>query len=246
MTFSGEVEPLIQDPLDSPLFARLKRAGGDAVVLASNLDQGDLPLRIAFPVLMKNTIEWFQGDTGELRPALATGEMLAVDVSTVSKVATPKLSKASEPGSDKAIVQAMVESMVGPTMNRPLQLVSPSQQVTPLSRADEQVMIGPLLETGLWKIQTVPLNRPVKKETPPGSSASSVGEAPPDESTEVLIACNLVDSAESDLRPRGELEEVQGRSLAILGGQSLWFYLTLAAAFLIAVEWWLYQRRIVG
>ena len=88
MTFTGEVEPLIQDPLDGPLFARLSARGGDAVVLACNLDQGDLPLRIAFPVLMKNTIEWFQGNTGELRPALTTGAMLAVDVSTVSDKST--------------------------------------------------------------------------------------------------------------------------------------------------------------
>ena len=74
------------------------------------------------------------------------------------------------------------------------------------------------------------------------TSASTANES----GSDILVACNLVDPAESDLRPRGELAEVQGRSLAILGGQSLWFYLTLVAALLIAAEWWLYQRRIVG
>jgi hypothetical protein len=62
----------------------------------------------------------------------------------------------------------------------------------------------------------------------------------------VRVACNLVDAAESDLRPRGELADVEGRALVSLGGQSMWFYLTLLAAGLIATEWWLYQRRIVG
>ena len=57
---------------------------------------------------------------------------------------------------------------------------------------------------------------------------------------------HLVDAAESDLRPRGELTDVEGRTLLSLGGQSLWFYLTLLATGLIATEWWLYQRRIVG
>jgi hypothetical protein len=55
--FTGEAEAQIRDPLDQPLFARLRRANGDAVVLTCSLEKGDLPLRIAFPVLMKNTIE---------------------------------------------------------------------------------------------------------------------------------------------------------------------------------------------
>jgi hypothetical protein len=65
--------------------------------------------------------------------------------------------------------------------------------------------------------------------------------------TQVLrVACNLVDAAESDLRPRGELTDVESRALASWGGQSMWFYLTLLAAGLVAGEWWLFQRRIVG
>jgi len=241
MTFTGEAEPLIQDPLDGPLFARLKRPGGDAVVLACNLEQGDLPLRIAFPVLMKNTIEWFQGNTGELRPAMTTGEMLAVDVSTVRDGQLAAPTESVMPTSEVVQVQAVEEA--NKQAAQPLELVSPSRQITPLARTGEQVTLGPLLETGLWTVR-------------PASSASGRPELTPtatksegDETnveSDIFIACNLVDPAESDLRPRGELEVVQGRSLAILGGQSLWFYLTLVAALLIAGEWWLYQRRIVG
>lgn len=241
MTFTGEAESLIQDPLDGPLFARLERPRGDAVVLACNLDQGDLPLRIAFPVLMKNTIEWFQGNTGELRPALATGEMLAVDVSTVRDGQPAAPGEPGVPASEAVEVQAIEEATKQAA--EPLELVSPSQQITPLTRTGEQVTLGPLLETGLWTVRPA---RSVsdKRELTPASAKSAGDEATG--SGDILVACNLVDPAESDLRPRGELEAVEGRSLAILGGQSLWFYLTLVAALLIAVEWWLYQRRIVG
>jgi hypothetical protein len=241
MTFSVEVEPLIQDPLDGPLFARLKRPGGDAVVLACNLDQGDLPLRIAFPVLMKNTIEWFQGNTGELRPALTTGAMLAVDVSTVRESQPAAAREQRESDAQAVEVQAIDETPI--LAAQPLELVSPSQQVTPLTRTGEQVTLGPLLETGLWSVRpaSAPGDKPLLAPVA-NMSASTANESGRD----ILVACNLVDPAESDLRPRGELAEVQGRRLAILGGQSLWFYLTLLAAVLIAAEWWLYQRRIVG
>jgi hypothetical protein len=52
LKFTTEAEAYIRDPLDQPLLARLRRPGGDAVVLSCSLEKGDLPLRIAFPVLM--------------------------------------------------------------------------------------------------------------------------------------------------------------------------------------------------
>ena len=69
LTFTRPVESLIRDPLDSPMLARMKRPSGDLWILTCNLEQSDLPLRIAFPVLIKNAIEWFQGNEGQLRPA---------------------------------------------------------------------------------------------------------------------------------------------------------------------------------
>jgi hypothetical protein len=241
MIFSGESEPLIQDPLDGALFARLKRPGGDAVVLACNLDQGDLPLRIAFPVLMKNTIEWFQGNNGELRPALATGDMLTLDVSRVREPLLGSASERVEPDGQNIAMQAV--DVVAMSTAAPLELVSPSHRVTPLALTGDQLTLGRLLETGLWTVRQVNLagEKPILTPTPTESATEGTGA----ENT-TLVACNLVNAEESDLRPRGELEELQGRNLAILGGQSLWLYLTLAATLLIATEWWLYQRRIVG
>lgn len=49
-------------------------AGDDrVVVLSAKLDDGDLPLRIAFPVMMTNAVNWFLSRSGEIEPALQTG-----------------------------------------------------------------------------------------------------------------------------------------------------------------------------
>ena len=56
--------------------------GGDdrVVVLSAKLDDGDLPLRIAFPVMMTNAVNWFLSRSGEIEPALQTGELAKVPV----------------------------------------------------------------------------------------------------------------------------------------------------------------------
>ncbi|MEM9657573.1 MAG: hypothetical protein AAF961_04345, partial [Planctomycetota bacterium] len=75
--------------------------------------------------------------------------------------------------------------------------------------------------------------------------------APPSDLVEsgdlsAAVACNLANAAESDLRPRVDAENAAPSAFEAVGGRSLWFYLTLLATGLIAAEWWLYQRRIVG
>ncbi|REK10955.1 MAG: VWA domain-containing protein [Planctomycetota bacterium] len=243
LNFTGPVDPLIQDPLDSPLLARIRRGGGDAVVLSCNLEKGDLPLRIAFPVLMKNTIEWFQGNSGELRPALATGRMVSLDVSSTATDA-PQQAPVAE-NDDEPEDLAVVES-AETTTARPMELISPTQQTIPLATTDDQVTIGPLLETGLWTVRPAKENDGNAALTNTSAGQDDASVESDDDPSVIRVACNLVNLAESDLRPRGELDDVEGRGLLTLGGQSLWFYLTLLAAALIAAEWWLYQRRIVG
>ena len=96
LQFTNDPIVLIQDPLDQPLFARVTRSGGDAVVLTCSLEKGDLPLRIAFPVLMQNAIEWFQGNDGDLRPAVSTGQLVSVSVEAAKL--GPKVSDPADKG----------------------------------------------------------------------------------------------------------------------------------------------------
>jgi hypothetical protein len=193
---------------------------------------------------MKNTIEWFQGNSGELRPAVATGRMLTLGVpgeADARQAASADSPPAVPPGASEADV-AVVETTA--ETKHDLVLVSPSQTSIPLAATGELVTIGPLVETGLWTVR--PAAPTGGKPAEENANAKSAGKADDDDPRAIQVACNLVDAAESDLRPRGELAEVEGRALLTLGGQSLWFYLTLLAAALVAAEWWLYQRRIVG
>jgi hypothetical protein len=54
------------------------------LVLTVNLDQGDLPLRTAFPIMATNALAWFAGEKGELREALAAGATTEVTLPTRS------------------------------------------------------------------------------------------------------------------------------------------------------------------
>ena len=252
LKISAEHEPLIQDPLDQPLFGRVRRPGGDVVVLTCSLEKGDLPLRIAFPVLMKNTIEWFQGNSGLLRPSVATGKMVSVNLPTTqatdaeSTTGTSPPDGVNETAADNSSVEEVEQDVAVVEQAEAEQkakwvLVSPSQQTIPIATPDQQATIGPLLETGLWTLRP---EAETEAEKPLDSAGSDAG--PADYTNAISVACNLADAAESDLRPRTELTDIGSLRMLALGGRSLWFYLTLVGALVIVNEWWLYQRRIVG
>lgn len=185
----------------------VERSEGRILLLASDLDTSDLPLRIAFPVLMTNAMNWFFRETGEIRPAIATGQTtdVAWDVA------------------DDA------ES----TESRTANLIAPSGDVSLVTAARNTVKLGPLPATGIYRLTT---------STDP--QASVLPPQTPADENETLIAVNLSDANESDLR----LPELPDATAADLppAGRSPWFYLILGALGLVMTEWALFQRRVVA
>lgn len=265
LAFTIDTQPLIRDPLDRPLLTRMRRRNGDVVVLTCSLAEGDLPLRIAFPVLMKNAVEWFQGDMGELRTAVASGQMTSVSIPTrmtsghddasgrtdLRERAEPVNEVDAGTDADNADITRVESDWANAAAM--LELVSPNGEVLPASVTNQQVTIGPLVETGVWSI------RPEQANAGTSTSGASSGEnsnqgasagASSDEKSrsveQIMIACNLTNRDESDLRSRAEMRDVHDLDALALGGHSLWLYLALAALLLTVTEWWLYQRRIVG
>lgn len=244
----GEVDLLVVDPLEQPLVARFVRPQGDIVVLNCGLDKGDLPLRIAFPVLMKNTIEWFQGAQRDMVPSLKVGETLSVNVSELLKrarqakrhAAATVAAETDSAGTDLTsedtpnAVDEMVVQSASDSQDIQLELVSPSDKAFPVSYIGDQVTVGPLQEQGVWRIRQ-------KAETP--APDQEVGRTT---DHQLMVSCNLVEPMESNLTPPIPLPALDDWPLLVLGGRSLWFYLTCLALGLITTEWWLYQRRIVG
>ncbi|MBX6312118.1 MAG: BatA and WFA domain-containing protein [Isosphaeraceae bacterium] len=111
-----------------------------------------------------------------------------------------------------------------------LVLRSPAGTARPLPREATKITIGPLDRCGIWEIAPKPTEK----------AAEGVEARPP---AELEIACNLNNRDESDLRAPEGLKAPQQASLGGFGGRPLWYYLIACAWLLIAVEWFLYQRR---
>lgn len=281
LTFSGQAETLIKTPLDEPLLSYIRRPTGDVLVLNVDLDQGDLPLRIAFPVMMKNALEWFDGSPAELQPAIPTGSSTKVSLPKAAlqpAVATDgasSLPSSTEAGEVELVeTKASSQASVTGTASSDTQfwLRDPKGRLTPLASDTDSATLSVMKLSGLWTIGTqedleedpwdkrdsaesTTIESPkVTTTTPPtNSSTSTTTSSIPSPVSDMqrrerlrYLACNLSSRDESDLRPRRELPSVDQFGLLGLGGRSIWFYCVLMALALSAVEWWLYQRRIVG
>jgi hypothetical protein len=200
LTLPENAQVLVAALTGDPLYCAFERPEGKVLVLTVNLEQGDLPLRTAFPIMATNALAWFTGNRGELRESLATGATTEVDLSQHAALGT-------QPSA--------------------LSLWTPDKQPRPLPPNVSKTTIGPLDQCGVWSI---------------GAQAPAGKE----QATPVLeIACNLANKGESDIRsPEMLLTAAEAAPAASgFGVRPIWFYLLALAWVLVAVEWYLYQRR---
>ena len=95
-----------------PIYALIERPEGKVLVLTVNLDQGDLPLQTAFPILMSNAMAEFAGSKGELRESVAAGGLAEVDVPAKATGAPDWVLKA--PGGQLREVPKTPKALLGP------------------------------------------------------------------------------------------------------------------------------------
>lgn len=77
LTFSSPAHVLAVTAADEPLYAALERPQGRVLVLAASTDEGDLPHRTAFPILIGNALTWLAADSGSaVRPQVETASRL--------------------------------------------------------------------------------------------------------------------------------------------------------------------------
>jgi len=74
----AKADVLIESAEGTPLLLRFPRAEGPVVVLNIGLDDSDLPLRTAFPILLGNTIAAVADDAGELWPSVPVGQAVSI------------------------------------------------------------------------------------------------------------------------------------------------------------------------
>lgn len=108
LTFSDAPQVLVAAVTGEPLYAYLQRPEGKVLVLSVNLDQGDLPLRTAFPIMATNALAWFAGHRGELRESLASGAITEVELpSRGSVLVAPR-------GERRSLPSGLVKTTIGP------------------------------------------------------------------------------------------------------------------------------------
>ena len=107
-----------------PMLAIIERPGQKVLLLTVNLDEGDLPLRTAFPILMMNALNWFSDNRGELREALPTG----------------------------AITEVEVAALTAGAQQRALSLIAPDGRRSSLPMKAERLSLGPFDQCGIWRV----------------------------------------------------------------------------------------------
>jgi hypothetical protein len=133
------VKVLARSIAGDPLLATIERPGQKVLLLTVNLDEGDLPLRTAFPILMMNALNWFTDNRGDLREALPTGMIAELDRSLTLRVGLA--------GPDP-------DSKSQATSRRSLIVVAPDGRRSALPTRSERLSLGPLGQCGVWRVVT--------------------------------------------------------------------------------------------
>ena len=227
LELSAEHRVLASSIGGEPLYVMIDRPPGKVLVMAVDLDVGDLPLRTAFPIMMTNAINWFRGERAELQPAVATGTTVhwqlnatandlggAVNGMTRSAVASAGPNRAGK-GQDETSI---------------LVLRGPDGTDKALPNNADRLTLGPFAQSGVWQVLRVRRNA---TESSNDQSETVVAE----------YACNLTDSQESNLRFKVELPKSKAAQASALDSRPIWFYLVALALVLSTVEWFMYQRR---
>lgn len=80
-----EGDAVLARSIRDPLIVAGRRDGKKVVAFGFGLDATDLVLRVAFPVLVMNTLDWFAGDDAELITTYRTGRLWHIPVDTTDE-----------------------------------------------------------------------------------------------------------------------------------------------------------------
>jgi len=148
LTFAEPPKVLVGAVTGEPLYAYFASGDDKVLVLSVNLDQGDLPLRTAFPIMATNALGWFAGHRGELRESLATGAITEVDLAAkAGQKPAPGEGDSAKPASDASLFS----------------LVAPGGRRRALPPGLAQTTVGPLDECGLWQVAAGEAKSPPEK-----------------------------------------------------------------------------------
>ena len=198
------------------------------VFAAINILESDLPLRIAFPVIIANTIQWFQQRSGIQEYHLHTGEILKQQIESIDTTSEPRLkTETDSPESTSKLVK----------------ITGPEDKTWELPVEGDALLFDQTQRAGFYelKISEAADSIPEEEQPPPEASDST------EDSSGIVWAVNLADATESHIGADPAVEDLTEESVAQSGAALLryppWVYLVFLAVGLSVVEWFLYQRR---
>ena len=196
------------------------RSDRKIVFAAIDILQSDLPLRIAFPVIIANTIQWFQQDSGIREYYLRTGEVLRQQIDPL---------RAAD---------------LSQTVQGSVTITGPRDETWKIPIEQNEILFDQTQRAGFYELKRSPpeATTPIGKEDFVSAAVSSA-----EENDGMLWALNLADETESHIRTDPSIEELLKESelpsSAALWHYPPWVYLVFIAVVLSSVEWFLYQRR---
>ncbi|MCY3742121.1 MAG: BatA and WFA domain-containing protein [Candidatus Poribacteria bacterium] len=213
---------------ESPVLFIDVKPNRKVVFAAINILESDLPLRIAFPVIIANTIQWFQQRSEILEYHLHTGEVLKQQIESIDAISQPELkTETDSPESTSKVVK----------------ITGPEDKTWELPVEGDALLFEQTLRAGFYelKISEAADSTSAEEQPPP-----EVSDATKDNSG-TIWAVNLADAAESHIGADPAVEDLTEASVAQSGAALLryppWVYLVFLAVGLSVVEWFLYQRR---
>lgn len=193
------------------------------VFAAIDILQSDLPLRIAFPVIIANTIQWFQQRAGIQEYYLQTGEVLQQRIEPLTGTDSPQ------------------------DVPRSVTITGPEDETWEIPIEQNEILFDQTRRAGFYELK--PTNESQSETTAPIGEGDSPLEAAAsaEESNRTLWAVNLADETESHIGIDAAIEDLLEESVLPSGTVILqyppWVYLVFIAVGLSVVEWFLYQRR---
>ena len=198
------------------------------VFAAINILESDLPLRIAFPVIIANTIQWFQQRSEILEYHLHTGEVLKQQIESIDAISQPELK--TETDSPESIPKVV-------------KITGPEDQTWELPVEGDALLFEQTQRAGFYELKIAAAADSTSEEAQPPPETSDATE----DNSGTVWAVNLADATESHIGADPAVEELTKESVAqssaVLLRYPPWVYLVFLAVGLSVVEWFLYQRR---
>lgn len=178
-----------------PLLVAGEKEGLRSLYIGFDLTESDLPLRVAFPILLANAIDWLMGsDAGTASLQARTGDVVPTEV---------------------------------PAGVRRLTVVHPDGSRHALAVEQSPLFFAATEQAGIYRFEGR------RKEGP----------------FTTRLAVNLLNEAESDIRPRDQVR-LGSASIAAVDAHSqrvpreVWRWLALVGLGVMALEWFAYHRRL--